>query len=283
MQTRPRDGASIDKICVHTNEGPQSMNGASGLASYLQRIDGGYHAIADSANLVTTADDQTIVWGAGGLNTHAIHICLIGYAHQSPQDWDDAYARGEFVEAARWVAAKAIQYGIPITHLTPDQVATSGVRGICGHGDVHAPASMGHYDPGPNFPWTAFLPRVAELVAETTGGIAIPDSAVVPPPTTPKPQEELTLILQPGRKRDKKFPGPAAAVLDVPSKSVLLYNGARVAGDRYVKAWNLHYWLVVDKDGVPVPSERGVVGIREVKGGLMVFDSTGKAYFATWA
>lgn len=159
MQSSPRNGASIDKLVLHTNEGPESENGAAGLAGYLNSIDGGYHAIFDDQHTVTTAGDDAVVWGAGGMNTHGLHGCFI---HYSADQWTDPYSAGELAQAAAWFAGKCRQYGIPAVRLTPAQVATPGVKGICGHVDVSAvfPASMGHTDPGPNFPWVSFLEQV---------------------------------------------------------------------------------------------------------------------------
>lgn len=163
MQSSPRNGASIDKLCVHTNEGPESENGAAGLASYLTRIDGGYHAVFDDQHTVITAGDDRVVWGAGGVNTHGLHGCCI---HYSADQWTDPYSAGELAQAAAWFAQKCRQYGIPPVRLTPAQVATPGVKGICGHVDVSAvfPASMGHTDPGPNFPWVSFLAQVNAIL-----------------------------------------------------------------------------------------------------------------------
>src|SRR5690349_14048451 len=120
MHAEPRNGATIEKLVLHTNEGPEVENGAEGLAGYLARIDGGYHAIFDDHHTVITAGDDTIVWGAGGMNTHALHGCFI---HYSRDKWVDAYSAGELVQGAAWVAQKCKQYGIPVVRLTPEQVA----------------------------------------------------------------------------------------------------------------------------------------------------------------
>jgi hypothetical protein len=73
--------------------------------------------------------------------------------------------------AARLVVAirKTGNFG-PVVRLTPAQVRAAWdggkVRGICGHTDITKafPEDHGtHYDPGPNFPWTAFLSRIKAL------------------------------------------------------------------------------------------------------------------------
>lgn len=164
MKTRPRGTAAIEKLVVHTNEGPEDSVGAAGLVGYLRTIDAGYHAVIDNDSTVVAAQDNLIVEGAGGMNTHALHVCLIGRAGQTAQEWEDLYSRGELDQLCAWLAQKARQYQIPIWRLSPPQVASTGTKGICGHADVHDPRSEGHYDPGPNFPWANVLIRVAALL-----------------------------------------------------------------------------------------------------------------------
>lgn len=167
METKPRNGASIDKLVVHDSEGPEDDHSAQGLAGYLQHIPGGYHALVDNVETIVTASDDTIVEGAGGMNTHGLHVCFVGYASQTRDGWLDAYSRGELHQAAMWVAAKCLLYRIPCVHLTPNQVRTEGVKGICGHGDVTAAgftASEGHTDPGAGFPWDLFIADVQSIL-----------------------------------------------------------------------------------------------------------------------
>lgn len=168
----------IEKIVVHVNVGPEVENGAQSLLGYLQKIDGGYHAICDDQHTVTAAADNVVVWGAGGMNDRGLHVCMIGFADQTPLQWTDPYSNGAVEQAAQWVAQKCRQYAIPVVRLSPAQVATDGVKGICGHVDVSAvfAASQGHYDPGPNFPWTPFLARVAAIISPP---VPPPDPAVV--------------------------------------------------------------------------------------------------------
>lgn len=103
------------------------------------------------------------------------------------------------------------------------------------------------------------------------GQIPAPSSAApnaAPQPPKPVPQES-NVILFPG-KRAKGAPGPAAANLDVASKCVILYNGARLKGDVYVPAWNLRYF--------PVPTKHAVIAMYETKNGIAVMDSIGKEH-----
>lgn len=162
MQTSPRGDTPIELLIAHDNEGPEGDHSARGLASYIAHEDGGYHAIFDNVETITTADDLTVVWGAGGVNHRSMHGCFIGFARQTPAEWADTYSLDELDQAAVWFAAKCTQHQIPPRWLTPDQVATPGVKGLCTHGDVsvHYPESQGHTDPGAGFPKDLLLAKI---------------------------------------------------------------------------------------------------------------------------
>lgn len=52
------------------------------------------------------------------------------------------------------------QAGIPMTKLSPTQVA-AGARGVCGHADITIGLGVGdHLDPGSDFPWAQFMTMV---------------------------------------------------------------------------------------------------------------------------
>lgn len=165
MHTEPRNGASIDRVYLHTNEGPEVEGGARGLAGYLSHIDGGYHVVVDDKETIVVAPDNLIVWAEGGDNTHSLSVCMIGYASQSLAEWSDPYSKQEFERAAQQVAAWCKMYSIPAVHVrpgAPGQAPTD--RGIAEHADDHAPSSAGHTDPGVGFPLTAFIQRVHDIM-----------------------------------------------------------------------------------------------------------------------
>lgn len=161
MHTEPRLGP-IDKIVVHTNEGPERTGGARNLVAYLQTIQGGYHVVVDDRDTIVTATDNLVVWGATGMNERGLHICLVGYAAQSAQEWADPYSHSEILNAVDVVAGWCQKYQIPARHLTVLEVGTSGAKGICGHADVSKAFNGTHTDPGPNFPWPAFVALVQQ-------------------------------------------------------------------------------------------------------------------------
>lgn len=165
MQQSPRT-TPIDRIYLHTNEGPETAGGAQNLVNYLQRIDGGYHVVVDDKNTVRAAADDQVVWAEGGDNSRSLSICLIGYAGQSAGDWGDPYSTAELERAAQQVAAWCKQYGVPGVHVQPGVPGEAPTdRGIALHGDDHDPHSAGHTDPGPNFPLASFIARVNTILA----------------------------------------------------------------------------------------------------------------------
>lgn len=163
MQANPRNGASIDRIYLHTNEGPQGPNAATNLVDYLQRIDAGYHVVVDDQHTVYAATDSQIVWAEGGDNTHALSVCMIGYSAST--DWNSPYSQAMVERAAQQVAVWCRQYNVPTTRVrpgAPGQAPTD--RGIAEHADDHDPHSEGHTDPGAGFPIDLFILRVYTIL-----------------------------------------------------------------------------------------------------------------------
>lgn len=162
MHTEPRTG-QIDRIYLHTNEGPQGYSSALNLADYLTRISAGYHVIVDEYNTVVCASDGQVVWAEGGDNSHALSICMIGYS--ASNDWNSTYSQRMVERAAQQVATWCKAYNVPVTRVRPGwpgQAPTD--RGIAGHVDDNHPASGGHTDPGVGFPWASFGRRVQAII-----------------------------------------------------------------------------------------------------------------------
>lgn len=153
---RPRT-SHVELIVIHTNEGPEGPNSAEGLAQYLARPDvvPGYHFVVDENSVVQCAQTNMRVNGAGGVNDKSVHICITGYAAQSAAQWDDPASRGALALAEDLARTQAKQLGVPWVRIDDPR----SEWGICGHADVsrYFDASMGHTDPGANFPWDSFL------------------------------------------------------------------------------------------------------------------------------
>lgn len=167
MHTEPRNGASIDRIYLHTNEGLQGTNAAFDLAHFLANNGpdgGGYNVVVDDANTVVAADDDIVTWAEGGDNSHCLSVCMIGYA--GTNDWSTPYSTAMAERAAQQVAAWCKVYNVPVVHVpagAPGQAPTA--RGIAEHADDHNPLSEGHTDPGAAFPIDLFVMRVQEIIS----------------------------------------------------------------------------------------------------------------------
>lgn len=214
----------VTKIGVHTNEGPETPGtSAESLRSYLWNNGpdgGGYQAVADDNSVSVVVGDGTVCWANGGVNDESIDICIIGYAAQTPMDWDDAFDRGALENAAQWVAGKCREYDIPAIRLTPIQLLDSNAKGIFGHIDVTNAGyvnSAGHTDPGPNFPWTKFLARVNQILIGGEPRITLPSD---------EEYEDMIIVAPAWMTKDPNR--PACVRLDVAAKRVGALNGAQV-------------------------------------------------------
>lgn len=168
MNTKPRNGAAIEKIIIHD---PEGANTADELYRFLQGIDAGYHSLCDDLEEVIAAADDVIVQGAGGMNTHALHVCVVpGRAAWTREQW--LVHRPAIERTGRRIGAWCKKHGIPVKVLTPREMATDGVRGIGTHAIVSAAAqydpifyaSDGHTDPGSQFPMDVCLAAANQVV-----------------------------------------------------------------------------------------------------------------------
>lgn len=161
---------SVQLIVIHTTEGHEAASSAEDGAAYdARRTDGTsthyFHDQDSTVQCVRTNDVAHTARRQGNLRGIQHELC--GRAGQSAAQWDDAASRGTLRQAARQAARDAKKWGIPVRHLTVQQVR-DGLKGFCGHWDVTRafPQDDGsHTDPGPNFPWSDFLNMVREELA----------------------------------------------------------------------------------------------------------------------
>lgn len=205
VKTKPRN-SPIDLIVLHD---PEGANTAQELYNFLQHIDAGYHSLDDDQEEIICAADNQVVQGAGGVNSRALHICFVpGRTAWTREQWlthTAAIKRGA-ERAATWSKL----HDIPLVWLTPAQVATPGVKGLCTHGDVTAAgytASEGHTDPGPNFPRDVFL-------TFAQGNVIVPAKEI----------EDMLIQAPPNQQKDPN--APACVSLDMVNKKVNALNGA---------------------------------------------------------
>lgn len=119
------------------------------------------HYMVDDLETVQGVRESDMAWHAGSANPFSIGVEHAGYAGQNAQQWDDEYSRAVLDRSARLVAGICDRWHIPIAKLGPGELQ-QGQHGICGHVDCTNAFSggRGHSDPGPGFPWQAYLALV---------------------------------------------------------------------------------------------------------------------------
>lgn len=160
----PRSAGTPRWVAVHTQEGGRT---ARDLASYLDNpaSEVSYHAVNDDHDCIKVVAEGDAPWSASNANQYAFHICLAGtYAAWSRGKWletdasDGKNEDAELTAAAKIIAWWCRKYDIPAVYIGGNGIPW-GKDGICGHMDFGAWGG-GHFDPGPNFPWTELIRRV---------------------------------------------------------------------------------------------------------------------------
>lgn len=158
---------------VHVNVGPEREGAADSLYRFIQGQTGGYHEIVDNKKVIVCAGDREMVAGAKGgrANRDGKHYCVIGMPGQTTAEWGDSYSAAAVVLLSVRMADDAKQYGWQVRRLRPAEVATAGVKGLCGHKDVTDAFNVagGHWDPGPNFPWQRLVDLINQQLNQGTG------------------------------------------------------------------------------------------------------------------
>ena len=119
------------------------------------------HYMVDAEEVVQGVRECDMSWHAGSANPFSIGIEHAGYAGQNAQQWDDSYSRAVLDRSAQLVAGICKRWNIPIAKLGPGELQ-QGQHGLAGHVDCTNAFSggRGHTDPGPSFPWGAYLALV---------------------------------------------------------------------------------------------------------------------------
>lgn len=158
-------------IVIHTMEAGETSHTAESCATYFHNGSGGRpasaHYCVDNDSIVECVHPDRCAYGAGGslhgvsINDAAIHIEHAGFASQTPEEWADPYSQGEMFWSSILAAQLAKPRGIPARQLSVADLKAGRWDGFCGHNTVQqALPSTGHTDPGPNFPWGAYMTAV---------------------------------------------------------------------------------------------------------------------------
>jgi hypothetical protein len=158
-----RTKADIQFVVIHDEEASTAESAAAYFANPNSAAS--TQLAVDDNICYRMLSDLTIPWGAPPLNRHGIHIEQAGFQSWSKARWllhlrtirRCAYKTATFCKA----------YDIPVRWLDVSTLARVGTApgkgkgGITSHRNVTLafkdPASQGHTDPGPNYPYSTFL------------------------------------------------------------------------------------------------------------------------------
>ncbi|MGL6280438.1 MAG: N-acetylmuramoyl-L-alanine amidase [Gaiella sp.] len=156
------DARAIDTVVVHTMEIGDRADAAEicarWFASPASQVSA--HYCVDATTVIQCVREEDVAWHARGGNATSVGVELAGMAGQGARDWEDAYSLAVLARGAALVADVCRRHAIPVRRLGPPGLLARR-RGITGHADVSEAFGMSdHWDPGPGFPWVAFLDRV---------------------------------------------------------------------------------------------------------------------------
>lgn len=235
-----RAASDIWWIVLHDMEAAEKTGTAEAVAEMFRTTtrQASAHYNVDVDSIIQSVKDKDVAWAAKNANRHGLHIEHAGFASQSRGDWTDSYSRAMLARSAKLVAAKCLEYNIPVVRLGVEDLQ-AGRKGLTDHATVskwsekYGLGSSGHYDPGPNFPWDVYLAMVkAEVdalkgkpktksqirrIAAAVGVVAAIFAGItqIPDPApAPKPTPTATATAKPTGTPGVKTPTPT------PSKTV---------------------------------------------------------------
>lgn len=152
---------------MHSAEAPFGTGTAESVARYFAAPNSpmaSAHFTADDDSVTQSVRAGDTAWAAPGANADGVHIEHAGYAKSSRGEW---MAHESMLNLSALVAAEVVKvlagFGrtIPLRRLSVESIR-KGELGFCGHIDVtNAYKKSTHTDPGVNFPWDIWLPKVA--------------------------------------------------------------------------------------------------------------------------
>lgn len=156
-------GRAIDLIVIHTMEAIEKPGTAEAVAKWFAGANApraSCHYCVDQDSIVRCVDDGDVAWHAPGANNNGIGIEHAGYAKQSAGDWADDASRSMLALSAALTAQLCDAYKIPVEFVDAKGLVEKR-RGITTHAEVSkAFKKSNHWDPGGNFPMTAYLDAV---------------------------------------------------------------------------------------------------------------------------
>ena len=208
---------TLRAIVIHTMEAPEGPNTAENIAAYFAsgNVVASAHACVDQDSVVICLPPEDTAFAAPGLNADGYQIEHAGFASQDAAGWADEASQSMLRLSAAHAREIAIAAGIPLRHLTDDELA-AGYAGFVGHDQVSRVYRLSdHWDPGQSFPWSEYMGLV-------NGEAATEENPIVP--------EEDTMHFIRSRQTD--------TVYAVTPTDVVAMTSAKVWGDM-VKAYGL--------------------------------------------
>lgn len=164
LATSGRRSQRVRLIVLHSMEAPERPTMAEDLGGYWSRNRvASSHFGVDNNSIVQYVDIGEVAWHAGGVNAFSVGIEQAGTASQSAVEWDDEFSRAmindQTVPLLAWLCA---ELGIPARFVDAAGILR-GDAGITTHAEVSKvyKESAGHWDPGPNYPLTRVIQKVA--------------------------------------------------------------------------------------------------------------------------
>lgn len=173
----------VTRIVIHDTESAGSGPGtAHGVLGYFSQPSSGgsAHYITDVRDEFHPLGDSEIGWHAPP-NQGSIGIEICGQARYSRATWLSADVWPAVLRAAQRTAELCARFGVPMVRLSSTDLL-NGRHGICGHVDVsQAWHQSDHSDPGPNFPWDAFMAAVTAAAGVRAPAAASGFGSPLPP------------------------------------------------------------------------------------------------------
>lgn len=163
-------------VVIHGTVSPTRRGGARDIARFFARETGktSAHYVVDPGETIQCVGDHVVAYHCGH-NTGSIAFELCDPQTGPGSRWKDADHKAMLALAAHDVAVTCLAYDIEIRRPSTKELKAKGPHGIYGHNDSRlAFGSTTHSDPGPDFPWPAFIAAVRkEAEAIKTNGAKV--------------------------------------------------------------------------------------------------------------
>ena len=151
---------------IHDGEAPNAHTAAEGMGAWFENpaCAGSAHYGIDNDSTQQYLDLAQIAWGAPPLNVSGVHVEQGGVAALHRNDWLKKYDE-QLDRVAFRLARLNLRLGLPITHLSNDQLRRAGVypdrrQGWVLHSQVSAVFHQStHTDPGAGYPIDLVIER----------------------------------------------------------------------------------------------------------------------------